>query len=43
MEMLSFIPLKINSVTMGLNFLLNSISAIILRNIVNTLLFFVGL
>ena len=36
-EMLSFLPLKNNSVTIGLNFLLDSISAIISSNTINTL------
>ena len=35
-EMLRFMPLKNNSVTMGLNFLLASISAIITSNTINT-------
>ena len=35
--MLSFLPLKSNSVTLGLNFLLDSISAIISSNTINTL------
>ena len=41
-EILSF-PLENNSVTIGLNFLLDSISAIISSNTNNTLLLFVGL
>ena len=41
--MLSFLPLKNNSVTLGLNVLLDSISAIMSSNTINTLLFFVGL
>ena len=41
-EMLSFLPLKNNSVTTGLNVLLAFISAIILSNTVNSFLFFVG-
>ena len=39
----SSLLLKNNSVTIGLNFLLDSISAIILSNTVNTLLAFVRL
>ena len=42
-ETLSFLSLKNNSVTIGLNFLLDSISTIISSNTINTLLFFVGL
>ena len=42
-EMLRFMPLKNNSVTMGLNFLLASISAIITSNTINTFLSFAGL
>ena len=42
-EILSFLPLKNNSVTIGLNFLLDSISAIISSNTIKSLLFFVGL
>ena len=42
-EMLSFLTLKNNSVIVGLNFSLASISAIILSNTINTLLNFVGL
>ena len=41
-EILSFLPLKNNPVTIGLKFLLDSISAIISSNTINTLLFFVG-
>ena len=42
-EMLSFLPpLKNNYVTIGLNFLLDSESAIISSNTIDTLLFFVG-
>ena len=37
--MQSYHPLKNNSVTLGLDFLLDSISAIISLNIINTLLF----
>ena len=42
-EMLRFMPLKNNSVTMGLNFLLASISVIITSNTINTFLSFAGL
>ena len=38
-EMLSFLPLKNNSVTIDLNCLLDSISAIISSNTINTLSF----
>ena len=41
--MLSFLSLKNNSVTIGPNYLLASISAIIPSNIINPFLFFVGL
>ena len=41
--MKSFLPLKNDSVTMGLNFLLASTSAIISPNTINTFLFFVEL
>ena len=41
-EMLSLLPHKNNSVTIGLNFLLDSISAIISSNTIKTILFFVG-
>ena len=41
--MLSFLPLKNNSVAIGLNFLLASISVIISSNTINTFLFLVGL
>ena len=40
---LSFLPLKNNSLTKGLKFLLDSRYAIISSNTINTLLFFVGL
>ena len=42
-KILSFLPLKNNAVTIRINFLLDSISAIILLNTINTLLFFAGL
>ena len=42
-EILSFLPLKNNSVTIGLNFLLDFISAIISSNTIKSLLFFVVL
>ena len=42
-EMLSFLPLKNNLVKILVNFLLDLISAIILSNTINTLLFFAGL
>ena len=42
-EMLSFLPLKNNSVTIGPNFSVDSISAIISSNTINTFLFVVGL
>ena len=42
-EILSFHPLKNTLVTIGLNFLLDSIFALIPTNTINTLLFFVGL
>ena len=41
--MLSCLPLKNNAVTIGLNFLLDFISAIVSSNTINILLFFVGL
>ena len=42
-EILSFLPLKNNSVTIGLHFLLDSIFAIISSNTINSLLFFLRL
>ena len=39
-EILRFLGLQNNSVTMGLNFLLASISAVISSNAINTFLFF---
>ena len=42
-EILSSLPLKNNSVTIGLNFLLDFISAINSLNTINTFLYFVGL
>ena len=42
-QILIFLPLKTNSVTIGLNFLLYYISAIISSNTINILLFFLGL
>ena len=39
----NFLLLKNNSLTTGLNFLLDSISAVISSNTINTFLFFVGL
>ena len=41
-KMLIFLPLKNNSVTIGLHFLLASISAIISSNTINTFLFCIG-
>ena len=41
--MLSLLPLKNNSVTTGLNFLLASISAIKSSNTINTFIFLAGL
>ena len=38
-KMLRFLPLKNNSVTVGLNFLLDSISAIILSKTIDAFLF----
>ena len=40
---IKILPLKHNSVTMGLKFLLDFISAITSSNTINTFLFFVGL
>ena len=42
-EILSFLPLKNNLVKILVNVLLDLISAIILSDTINTLLFFVGL
>ena len=42
-EMLSFLPLKNNSVKIGLKFLLDSIPDILSSNTIKALLFFVGL
>ena len=42
-DMLSFFPLKNNSVTIGIYVLLNTISAIISQKTINTFLFFVRL
>ena len=41
--MLRFLPLKNNSVTIGYNFLLDSISAIIYADTIQNYIFFVGL
>ena len=42
-EILTFLPLKNNSVTIGPNFSVDSISAIISSNTINTFLFVAGL
>ena len=42
-KILSFLPAQNNPVTIGLNFLLDSISVVLSSNTLNTLPFFVGL